>query len=310
VGFPSRYGVSIMPASLFRVEIPGQGPRLARGEPESGPRELLPAELSLDGLLSGAAADLGSAVAAGPAAGPVPPGAAVLAPVESQEIWAAGLTYRRSRDARMEEAAQATPYDLAYAAERPELFFKSPGWRARGPGQAIAVRDDSGWDVPEPELALVLAADGGIAGYVIGNDVSSRGIEGQNPLYLPQAKVYDGCCALGPCVVPAAGAAPPFSIRLEIRRGGDAVFSGQTSTDQMHRALADLARWLGAALRFPVGAVLLTGTGIVPDPHFTLSPGDVVRIGIGPLGTLENPVELLRTGLGASAAAASGPAGG
>jgi 2-dehydro-3-deoxy-D-arabinonate dehydratase len=295
-----------MPAALFRVEVPGCGPALARGEPDSGPRELLPAELSLDGLLTGAAPDLGNALADAPADGPAPPGAAVLAPVESQEIWAAGLTYRRSRDARMEEAAQATPYDLAYAAERPELFFKSPGWRARGPGQAIAVRDDSGWDVPEPELALVLAADGGIAGYMIGNDVSSRSIEGQNPLYLPQAKVYDGCCALGPCIVPATGAAPPFSIRLEIGRGGSAVFRGQTSTDQMHRALADLARWLGSALRFPAGAVLLTGTGIVPDPHFTLSPGDMVRISIGPLGTLENPVELLATGLVTPAEDASG----
>ncbi len=304
-----------MPAALFRVEIPGRGPTLARGEPGSGPRELLPAELSLDGLLAGAAAGLGSALADAPAAGPVPAGAAVLPPVQSQEIWAAGLTYRRSRDARMEEAAEATPYDLAYAAERPELFFKAPGWRARGSAQPVAVRDDSGWDVPEPELALVLAADGGIAGYTIGNDVSSRSIEGQNPLYLPQAKVYDGSCALGPCIVPAAPVEPPFSISLEIGRGGGMVFRGETSTGQMHRGLADLARWLVSALRFPAGAVLLTGTGIVPGTQFTLSPGDVVRISIGPLGTLENLVELLRTGLvtpaeETSAPAASGPAEG
>jgi 2-dehydro-3-deoxy-D-arabinonate dehydratase len=310
MGVPSRYGVTIMPAAVFRVDIPGRGPALARGEPGTGPRELLPATLSLDSLLAGAAADLGGAVAGAPAAGPVPPGTVVLAPAQSQEIWAAGLTYRRSRDARIEEAVQATPYDLAYAAERPELFFKSPGWRARGPGQPISVRDDSGWDVPEPELALVLAAGGGIAGYTIGNDVSSRSIEGENPLYLPQAKVYDGCCALGPCIMPAASVEPPFPIRLEISRAGAVAFGGETSTANMHRGLADLARWLGAALRFPAGAVLLTGTGIVPGADFSLSAGDVVRISIGALGMLENPVELLTTGLARAPQAAHGPAGG
>jgi 2-dehydro-3-deoxy-D-arabinonate dehydratase len=295
-----------MPAALFRVEIPGHGPVLARGEPGTGPRELLPSGLNLDTLLAGGADGLASAVAGAPAAGPVPPGAAVLAPVESQEIWAAGLTYRRSRDARMEETSQATPYDHAYAAQRPELFFKSAGWRARGPGQPVAVRDDSGWDVPEPELALVLAADGAIAGYTVGNDVSSRSIEGENPLYLPQAKVYDGSCALGPGIVPAGSVVPPFRIRLEVRRGDRVVFEGETSTDRMRRVLADLARWLAAAIRFPAGAVLLTGTGIVPGTAFTLSAGDVVRISIGPLGTLENPVELLRTGLAPAARVAGG----
>jgi 2-dehydro-3-deoxy-D-arabinonate dehydratase len=286
-----------MPAALFRVDLPGRGPSLARGDAMSGPQDLLPAELSLDTLLSGGAGDLGHILADAPATGAVPPGTSVLAPVESQEIWAAGVTYRRSRDARIEEAVQGTPYDLVYEAERPELFFKSPGWRARGPGQHVAVRDDSTWDVPEPELALVVAADGGIAGYTIGNDVSSRSIEGHNPLYLPQAKVYDGGCALGPCIVPADAVDPPFPIRMQVERRGTAVFTGETSTARMHRAFPDLARWLVAALRFPAGVVLLTGTGIVPGPRFTLTAGDTVHIMIEPLGALVNPVEALRTGL-------------
>lgn len=290
---------AIMTAALFRIAVPGAGQRLARGDTASGPLELLPAEVSLDALLSAGADVLGRALGEAPAAGEVPPGAAVLAPVQSQEVWAAGVTYRKSRDARIEEAAEATPYDLVYKAERPELFFKSAGWRVRGPGQHVAVRDDSAWDVPEPELALIMAADGGIAGYSIGNDVSSRSIEGINPLYLPQAKVYDGSCALGPCIVPASVASPPFGIRLAVDRGGASVFVGETSTGQMRRALPDLARWLRSALSFPAGAVLLTGTGIVPGPPFTLTPGDTVRISIDAIGTLENPVELRKTGLSA-----------
>jgi 2-dehydro-3-deoxy-D-arabinonate dehydratase len=287
--------LAFMTAALFRIAVPGAGPCLARGDTASGPAELLPAEISLDGVLSGSVGDLGRVLVEAPAAGEVPPGAAVLAPVESQEVWAAGVTYRKSRDARIEEAAEATPYDLVYEAERPELFFKSAGWRARGPGQYVAVRGDSAWDVPEPELALIIAADGGIAGYSIGDDVSSRSIEGENPLYLPQAKVYDGSCAVGPCIVPASAAGPPFGIRLEVERGGTGVFAGETSTGQMRRSLPDLARWLRSALSFPAGAVLLTGTGIVPGPPFTLTEGDTVRISIDSLGTLENPVERLKT---------------
>jgi 2-dehydro-3-deoxy-D-arabinonate dehydratase len=251
----------------------------------------------MDNLLAGAAADLGQFIAGAPTAGGIPPETTILAPVESQEVWAAGVTYRRSRDARVEEAAEATPYDLVYEADRPELFFKASGWRVRGRGQPVAVRDDSTWDVPEPEVALVLAADGGIAGYCIGNDVSSRSIESQNPLYLPQAKTYDGGCALGPCIVPVAAVSPPFSIRMDVERKAVTVFTGETSTGEMRRSLPGLARWLGSALQFPAGAVLLTGTGIVPDSPFTLTAGDTVRITIDPLGILENPVELLRTGL-------------
>ena len=229
---------------------------------------------------------------------PVPDGTRVLAPVGSQEVWAAGVTYLRSRDARVEEATDATPYDLVYEAERPELFFKSAGWRVRGPGEPIAVRADSEWNVPEPELGLVLDRGLNVVGYTIGNDVSSRSIEGENPLYLPQAKVYDGACALGPCLVPAKAATPPFDVRMEILRDGVTEFDGSISTDRMRRAFDDLAAWLGRALSFPVGAVLLTGTGIVPDPPFTLTPGDIVRISAGGLGILENPVQSVadRTG--------------
>jgi 2-dehydro-3-deoxy-D-arabinonate dehydratase len=276
--------------ALYRVRLPDGEVRLARGDPDAGPEELLQPELSLDGLLGEAAEAFPDSVRAAAGVGPVPTGSAVLAPVESQEVWGSGVTYVRSRDARMEEAEDPSIYDRLYAAERPEVFFKSPGWRAAGPGEPIGVRRDSTWDVPEPELGLVLAADLGIAGYVVGNDVSSRSIEGENPLYLPQAKTYEGSCALGPCIVPAGEAAPPFDIRLEIVRQGALVFEGETSTARMKRSFEELAACLGRALRFPVGAVLLTGTGIVPDLPFTLLAGDTVRIAMTGLGTLENPV--------------------
>jgi len=234
-------------------------------------------------------------------AGHAPPDATVMAPVESQEVWAAGVTYLRSREARAEEAADATPYDLVYDAQRPELFFKSPGWRVRGPGEQIAVRADSAWNAPEPELALVLDAAMQVVGYAVGNDVSSRSIEGENPLYLPQAKVYDGACALGPCVVPASEAHPPFRISLEVLRAGAVEYRGTTSTDLMKRSFEELAGYLGRALAFPHGAILLTGTALVPDAPFTLRDGDTVRIAIDGLGVLANPVATV----GASATVAS-----
>jgi 2-dehydro-3-deoxy-D-arabinonate dehydratase len=215
------------------------------------------------------------------------------APVGTQEVWAAGVTYLRSRDARVEEAIEATPYDRVYEAERPELFCKSAGWRVRGPGDPIAVRGDSSWDVPEPELTLVLDATARIVGYTIGNDVSSRSIEGENTLYLPQAKTYDGSCAIGPAIVPATDIEPPFMIRMTIERGGAVVYDDTTSTDQMRRSFADLAAYLGRALTLPVGAFLMTGTGIVPDPPFTLEAGDVVTIAVDGLGALTNTVERL-----------------
>jgi len=224
-------------------------------------------------------------------------------------VWAAGVTYAASRTARNDESKGAHDfYDKVYDAERPELFFKAAPGRVRGPGDRIGVREDSGWDVPEPELALVCDAHGEIAGFTIGNDVSSRSIEGENALYLPQAKVYDGACALGPCIVPARSASPPFEIALEIGRRGDVVFSGRTSTAEMRRSFEELAAALGSALSLPVGAILLTGTGIVPDADVTLLPGDVVRISIEGLGSLHNVVELVGSTPTVAAGASEVPA--
>jgi 2-dehydro-3-deoxy-D-arabinonate dehydratase len=251
-----------------------------------GPRSMLESLDDLDRLL---AERTSLATFASGNEEPIPDGVRVVAPVESQEVWGAGVTYVRSRDARREEAVDATPYDHVYEAERPELFFKAPGWRCVGPGEAIAIRRDSTWNVPEPELTLVLDAGLRIAGYAVGNDVSSRSIEGESPLYLPQAKTYERSCSLGPCIVPVEDVVAPFRIRMEISRQDRIVFAGETSTQRMKRGF-DVARWLGDALTFPVGALLLTGTGIVPEATFTLEPGDVVRIDVEGLGMLTNPV--------------------
>lgn len=216
---------------------------------------------------------------------------AVLAPVDpGQEVWAAGVTYLRSRDGRIEEATDGDPYDRVYVAGRPELFFKATGRRVVAAGDAVGVRADSTWDVPEPELGLVLDSRGEVFGYVPGNDASSRSIEGENLLYLPQAKVYTASCALGPEIVPAWVAQAPFDITLTIVRAGETVFEGSTSTDAMARTLPDLADWLFRGLDFPDGAIVLTGTGIVPGADFTLTPGDIVTIGIAGIGELTNPV--------------------
>ena len=243
-------------------------------------------------LLRGDGHDLAEAVQRAAAAGAAAD-ARILAPVDAQEIWAAGVTYERSRDARMEESAAASVYDLVYEAERPELFFKSPGWRVRATGDPIGIRADSGWDVPEPELAVAISADLSIAGYTIGNDVSSRTIEGENPLYLPQAKIYEGSCALGPCIVPAGSVEFPLAISFEVIREGAIVASGETSTTRLHRSIEGIVEHLGRALAFPDGVVLLTGTGIVPDPSFTLRAGDTVRVAIEGLGVLANVVEVV-----------------
>ena len=277
-----------MPTGVFRIRLADGSFRLASGEVEEGPSRLVPEGTSLDGILAGNGRTLEEAIAS--ASEPVPEDSRIVAPVESQGIWAAGVTYLRSRDARVEEALEPSPYDRVYEAERPELFLKTPGWRAVGPEAEIGVRADSSWNVPEPELALVLDAELQIVGYMIGNDVSSRAIEGENTLYLPQAKTYDGSCALGPAIVPASAIEPPFEIRLTIERGGETVFDESTSTGQMARSLEFLATYLGRALTLPVGAVLLTGTGIVPDLPFTLDAGDDVRIAIEGLGVLRNPV--------------------
>jgi 2-dehydro-3-deoxy-D-arabinonate dehydratase len=217
-----------------------------------------------------------------------------LAPIGSQEVWAAGVTYFRSRTARMEESRDAGGgdfYDRVYGADRPELFFKATARRVVGPGEFVRVRQDSKWSVPEPELALVVNAGGAIVGYTIGNDMSARDIEGENPLYLPQAKVYLESCALGPCVlIPEAPLPPDTAIELSVARRGAQVFSGSTSLAAMRRTQEELVGFLYRENSFPDGCVLLTGTGIVPPDDFTLRSGDRVSITIPPIGRLENPV--------------------
>jgi 2-dehydro-3-deoxy-D-arabinonate dehydratase len=217
----------------------------------------------------------------------------LLAPVCYQEVWAAGVTYKRSKIAREEESVGAAQfYDKVYTAARPELFLKASPWRVVGPGGPVRIRKDGKWNVPEPELALVISPSLKIVGYTIGNDMSSRDIEGENPLYLPQAKVYDGSCAVGP-VITLAGAMPPLAgvqIRLEIDRGGKRAFEGTTNLGQMARTPEDLVGWLTRETSFPHGAFLLTGTGIVPPDDFTLASGDDIRITIDGIGTLANRV--------------------
>jgi len=219
----------------------------------------------------------------------------LLPPIDGQEVWAAGVTYYRSRGARMEESKDAGGgdfYDRVYSAERPELFFKSTASRTVGHGGKVRVRKDANWSVPEPELTLVVNPRGQIIGYTIGNDMSSRDIEGENPLYLPQAKVYDGSCALGP-VVTLAGALPPreqVAIRLTITRAGTTVFEGATTLAAMKRSFEELVSWLGRENSFPDGVVLLTGTGVVPPDDFTLAGGDEISIDITGVGRLTNRV--------------------
>jgi 2-dehydro-3-deoxy-D-arabinonate dehydratase len=218
----------------------------------------------------------------------------LAAPIDRQEVWAAGVTYTRSREARGRESAGAAQfYDRVYTAPRPELFFKATPARVAGPEETVRVRHDSRWTVPEPELALVLSPRLHIVGYTIGNDMSARDIEGENPLYLPQAKVYDGCCALGPAITLAADMLPPreTTIRLTIERRGQAVFEGSIHAGAMARSLKDLVGWLGRDNSFPDGVVLLTGTGIVPPDDFTLAAGDIVLIEITGIGILRNVVE-------------------
>jgi len=214
------------------------------------------------------------------------------APIDWQEVWCAGVTYKRSRDARIEESQEKSAYDRVYEADRPELFFKGMRFRVSGPGEEIAVRGDSTWDVPEPECALVINSAGEIIGYTIGNDVSSRSIEGENPLYLPQAKVYDKAAALGPVIVLDSEIenANELPIELVIRRGGEIGFQGSTNTNQLHRTFDDLVRYLYLDNTHFHGAVLMTGTGIVPPSEFTLEAGDEVTITIDGIGTLTNPV--------------------
>ncbi|MDQ3863083.1 MAG: fumarylacetoacetate hydrolase family protein [Actinomycetota bacterium] len=249
----------------------------------------LPQEFTLDRLLEVPAADARSFLEAQPlqeeAEDPT------LPPIEpAHEVWASGVTYLRSREARELESEDADAYERVYDAERPELFFKALGWRVVGHGDRVRVRKDSRWNVPEPELVLVLNSGMEVVGYTAGNDVSSRDIEGENTLYLPQAKVYDGSCSLGPGVVLCGpDSMRDLSITMSIRRGETLIFADEIDTSQMKRSPEELAEYLGMELAFPGGAFLMTGTGIVPEDDFTLAVGDVVGISVGDL-VLENEV--------------------
>lgn len=252
----------VLPADLVRRAVPDPG--------------ALPATWSL--------ADLDQA--------PAPDRPHLARPLDPAEVWAAGVTYERSRDAREFESRGATIYDRVYVAERPEIFFKATGPRTVGPRQPVGIRSDSRWQVPEPELGLVVDAQGRIVGYTAGNDMSCRDIEAENPLYLPQAKIFTGACALGPAVRLAEPGGPPptFTIALRIWRGGALACSGQTSTAAMRRTFAELVDWLARCNTLYAPTVLLTGTGIVPPDDFTLAPGDVIEIEVEGIGTLTNPV--------------------
>ena len=220
--------------------------------------------------------------------------AVIVAPIQSQEIWAAGVTYLRSRHARVEESKDSgggTFYDKVYDAERPEIFFKAIAQRTVGHNGSVRIRKDSTWDVPEPELTLFITSAGNIVGYTIGNDMSSRSIEGENPLYLPQAKMYDGCAALGPCVyVPEEPIAPETKIEITIERGAHVMYNDSITISQMKRQHKELVAFLYRECSFPFGCFLMTGTGIVPPNSFTLSSGDIIKITIDNIGTLINTV--------------------
>lgn len=268
---------------------------LTRHQTADGPRwaldgQYLPIDFSLALLLQVPAAStnsfLGTLTTGSDADDPL------LAPIDAvQDVWAAGVTYMRSRVAREHESATADIYERVYDADRPEIFPKAAGWRVSGPEEGIRVRADSTWNVPEPELVIVINQDSEIIGYTAGNDVSSRSIEGENPLYLPQAKVFDGSCALGSGILMTESmAVNDVPIRLDIVRGGASIFSGESGTSQMKRTPQDLAQYLCREMSFPYGAFLMTGTGIVPEDDFTLQPGDQVTINVGEL-TLTNTVE-------------------
>jgi len=227
-----------------------------------------------------------------PCSAPAP--SELRAPIDSQEVWAAGVTYRRSREARIEESEDSGGgdfYSRVYEAPRPELFFKAAGYRVVGPGASVRIRRDARWSVPEPELTLVINNRAEIIGYTIGNDMSARDIEGENPLYLPQAKIYDGSCALGPCVYLSPEPLPAeTAIEMRIERDGESIFSGATTIQNIKRPFSELVQYLFRETSFPQGCVLMTGTGIVPPNDFTLQSGDTISIRVEPIGCLSNRV--------------------
>jgi len=268
-------------------DISDRWPTLSAFLDWSGGRGDLAAELTSTLAAASSVApfdQLGSADVAG--------GLALLKPTDLQEVWAAGVTYERSKIAREEESAGSGIYDRVYSAARPELFFKATPSRTVGPGEPVAIRVDASWNVPEPELGLVVNQQLELVGFTVGNDMSSRDIEGENPLYLPQAKLYARCCALGPLIALRDSIGDPTNlpIKLEIQRDGATVFAGESNTRRIVRSYADLIGYLGRDNLFPDGVVLLTGTGIVPPDDFTLLAGDEVAISIEGIGTLRNPV--------------------
>lgn len=277
--------------ALWRVGVNGQE-RLAVGDVDTGPVGLLETDMDLDGLLASATDFL--SYRQSPTVG-IPRPAEVLVPLGGQEVWASGVTYEESRYAREHESTAPDFYRDVYYAERPELFLKAVPGTSVGPGEAIGVRSDSDWNVPEPELAIVMDSEGEIVALTLGNDVSSRSIEGRNPLYLPQAKVYDRSCAVGPCLVPIDEAPPIQDIIVDMRivRSGKEVFAGSSPLKRLRRKPEDLGAWLLKARSFAKGVVLFTGTGLVPASDFTLHPGDVVHIGAAGLGELVNQVEVV-----------------
>jgi 2-dehydro-3-deoxy-D-arabinonate dehydratase len=259
----------------------------------AAPSGLHPLGASLADLLGAGAEELVAAVDRALARPPLDGPVETLAPVNHQEVWASGVTYERSRQARVGEAVVKSVYDLVFEAERPELFLKAAGWRVPPPGAPLRIRSDSTWDVPEPELALVLTAAGQIAGYLVADDVSSRSIEGENPLYLAQAKIYDDSIGLSDTIVLTRDVGDMMRVArivLTIERGGQELFRGETSTSVMRRRFEELAAYLFRELSHPYGAVLLTGTGLVPPDDVTLEDGDLVEIAIEEVGTLRHPI--------------------
>jgi 2-dehydro-3-deoxy-D-arabinonate dehydratase len=284
-----------MPLCRFRTNNSGE-PRVGLlKDDQVYPLSAASGPSSIRELLQLPASDMKEVLARAETSGtsPIPAHDAVLlAPIDVQEVWAAGVTYLRSRDARMEESTEEDVYERVYNADRPEIFFKATPSRVSGPGEAVAIRGDSTWDVPEPEVALVVNAHQEIVGYTIGNDMSSRSIEGENPLYLPQAKMYSACAGLGPVIALADEISDPSTLplRLTIERGGDPLFDESTSTEQLARSFDDLVGYLHRHNSYPFGVFLMTGTGIIPPSEFTLEDGDVVSIAVDGIGILTQPV--------------------
>jgi 2-dehydro-3-deoxy-D-arabinonate dehydratase len=277
-----------MTNAVWRIAGP-EGVRWAVGPSERGPKWFLNAGTGIDAVLRGDKtlerwmSDVTDE--------PVPSDTRVLAPIESQDVWAAGVTFKRSQTARREESQQPDHYDLVYEAERPELFFKATAAMVRGPDEAVTIRSDSNWNVPEPEVALLADSGGSLVAITLGNDMSSRDIEGQNPLYLPQAKIYDGSCSLGPCLVPIEGVRlQDEQLSMRIERDGEAVFADTIDMSELYRTPEELLEWLFRALSFPTGVVLLTGTGLVPESAFSLRDGDSIDIDLSGRLSLRNVV--------------------